>query len=83
MAKGFAAIATPREGVELERLYRVLPDVNFSDRVLSVAVERLAVMRVKSVAWSDWGNPTRVVKALARAERKPAWMSRVELGSTA
>lgn len=78
-----AAVGTPRERAEVERLYRVLPDVNFSDHVLSVAVERLAVIRVKSVAWSDWGNVTRVMKALARAGRRPGWMSRVELGSTA
>jgi mannose-1-phosphate guanylyltransferase len=77
------AMGTPAETEEAERLYRVLPDVNFSDRVLAVAVERLVAMRVKGVEWSDWGNADRVIRSLARAGRRPAWFGRVELASTA
>jgi hypothetical protein len=51
--------------------------------VLSVAVERLVTVRVKGVDWSDWGNVDRVVKSLARARRRPSWLERVELASTA
>lgn len=78
-----SVIGTPSETEEAERLYRVIPDVNFSDRVLSVAVERLATVRVKSVEWSDWGNVDRVMKSLARARQRPSWFGRVELASTA
>ena len=78
-----AALGKPEEAAEVERLYRVLPELNFSDRVLSVAVERLATVRVKGVDWSDWGNVDRVLKTLARAQRRPSWMSRVEFASTA
>ncbi|MBI1735267.1 MAG: NTP transferase domain-containing protein [Candidatus Rokubacteria bacterium] len=76
-------LGTPAETEDAERLYRVIPDVNFSDRVLSVAVERLVALRVKGVEWSDWGNVDRVMKSLARARRRPAWLERVELASTA
>lgn len=78
-----SVIGTPSETEEAERLYRVIPDVNFSDRVLSVAVERLATVRVKGVEWSDWGNVDRVMKSLARARQRPSWFGRVELASTA
>ena len=78
-----SVLGTPAETEEAERLYRVIPDVNFSDRVLSVAVERLATVRAKGVEWSDWGNVDRVMKSLARARRRPSWFERVELASTA
>lgn len=78
-----AALGTGEEAAEAERLYRVVPEINFSDRVLSIGVERLATVRVKGVEWSDWGNADRVMKSLARARRQPSWLSRVELASTA
>jgi len=77
-----AALGRTAEFDEAERLYHVIPDVNFSDRVLSVAVDRLATIRVKSVEWSDWGNVARVMKSLARAGKRPGWLGRVELAST-
>ena len=77
------ACGTAAEAEVADRIYRVLPEVNFSDRVLSVAVERLAAVRVKGVQWSDWGNVDRVMTSLARAKQRPSWMARVELASTA
>jgi mannose-1-phosphate guanylyltransferase len=78
-----AAFGTRAEAIEAERLYRVVPDINFSDRVLSVAVERLVTVRVKGVEWTDWGNVDRVMKSLARVKQRPSWLARVELASTA
>jgi hypothetical protein len=78
-----AALGTDAEAGQAERLYRILPEMNFSDRVLTAAVERLATVRVKDVDWSDWGSAERVMKSLARARRRPSWLSRVELASTA
>lgn len=78
-----AALGTDAEAGEAERLYRILPEMNFSDRVLAVAADQLATVRVKDVEWSDWGNADRVMESLARARRRPSWLSRVELASTA
>jgi hypothetical protein len=61
----------------------VVPEINFSDRVLSVAVERLAALRVKGVEWTDWGNVDRVMKSLARVKQRPSWRARVQLASRA
>jgi hypothetical protein len=72
-------IGTPAESREAERLYAVLPDVNFSERVLSASVERLATIRVKSVEWSDLGNVERVMHSLGRAGRRPGWFRHVEV----
>jgi hypothetical protein len=47
--------------------------------VLARGTERLVTVRVKSVEWSDWGHPQRVVASLRRDGREPAWLTRVEL----
>jgi mannose-1-phosphate guanylyltransferase len=78
-----AAVGTCAEAGEAERLYRAITDVNFSERVLSVEVERLVAVRVKGVEWSDWGNIDRVIRSLARARRRPSWLERVALAPTA
>jgi mannose-1-phosphate guanylyltransferase len=70
---------TPAESAEADRLYAILPDVNFSERVLSAGVERLATIRVKSVEWSDLGNVDRVMRSLRRAGQRPTWLEQVEV----
>ena len=67
----------------IEQLYRRLPTINFSDEVLARGTDRLASIRVKSVQWSDWGNPHRVVASLQRAGVTPSWLGRVELAPSA
>lgn len=76
------ALGTPRESVEVERLYARLPSSSFSDRVLARAPERLLTMGVDGVDWSDWGNPERVFSTLRRARWQPSWLSSVELAPT-
>ena len=63
----------------LEPVYRRLPKLDFSAAVLVPGVERLAVLRVKGVEWSDWGHPRRVLASLGRAGLHPAWLDRVHL----
>ena len=75
------ALGTAREAEVAERVYASLPDLNFSERVLVPAAERLGVMRVKGVEWSDWGNAGRVLATLRRTGWRPAWLSRVALAS--
>ena len=52
---------SPREAAAAERVYAAIPDINFSEHVLAPAADRLGVVRVKGVAWSDLGSPERVL----------------------
>jgi mannose-1-phosphate guanylyltransferase len=63
----------------LERVYRRLPPMGFSETVLVPGARHLAVLRVKGVEWSDWGHPRRVPASLGSAGLRPAWLDRVQL----
>jgi mannose-1-phosphate guanylyltransferase len=76
-------VGTEAEPQAIDALYAGLPTLSFSDRVLARGTERLVTVRVKSVEWSDWGHPQRVVASLRRHGRAPAWLTRVELASIA
>lgn len=56
---------TAAEQKALARLYATIKDINFSHEVLSMRPQDLAVMRVGDVGWSDLGEPSRVLAALA------------------
>jgi hypothetical protein len=71
------------EAAAIEAVYAGLPVVSFSERVLATGSDRLSTIRVKGVDWSDWGHPGRVIATLARAGRRPSWLDRVDLASTA
>jgi len=70
----FAAISptfgTISEKAAVHQIYAKLPEVNFSHEVLARRPNDLAVMRVGDVEWSDLGEPTRVLSALARVGRQ-------------
>jgi mannose-1-phosphate guanylyltransferase len=70
MYAAFAAIAqtfeTAAEHEGVLELYSQLDDSNFSHHVLAERPQDLMVMRVSNVGWSDLGEPSRVLSALAR-----------------
>jgi hypothetical protein len=41
--------------------------------VLGTKTANLAVLPVRGVTWSDWGEPARVVGTLGRLGIRPAW----------
>lgn len=43
------------------------------------AANRLGVIRVKGVEWSDWGNADRVLATLRRTDWRPRWLERLPL----
>ncbi len=54
-------------GFDLEaaqELYATLPPGDFSRQVLSVCAEKLAVLRLGNIGWSDLGTPERVLSAM-------------------
>jgi mannose-1-phosphate guanylyltransferase len=76
-----AAVGSPREGEIAERVYAGLESCSFSERVLVPGTDGLVTVRVKSVDWSDWGHPQRVMATMRRTGWRPAWLNRVELAS--
>jgi mannose-1-phosphate guanylyltransferase len=60
------AIDTAEELRVLDAIYETMPRRNFSSHLLQCAPERLAVMEMKDVLWSDWGNPERIADSLDR-----------------
>jgi hypothetical protein len=56
----------------LDAIYDAMPRRNFSSHVLQSAPDRLAVMEMKDVLWSDWGNPERIESSLEKSMKRPA-----------
>jgi len=67
------AIGGPEEGRALEAIYRNMPAKNFSSDLLQRVPEKLAVVELTGVLWSDWGKPERITETLRRIDRKPAF----------
>jgi mannose-1-phosphate guanylyltransferase len=58
----------------IEEIYEDLPRWNFSSHLLQSAPDRLAVMEMKDVLWSDWGNPERILSSLENIGGRPAYV---------
>lgn len=71
-----ATFGTAAERGAVARLYAGLPAINFSEQVLATHPANLAVLPVTGVAWSDWGQPRRVLATLARLGLEPEWARR-------
>jgi mannose-1-phosphate guanylyltransferase len=67
------ARSTEGEGEAMRSLYARLSPTNFSSDVLGRSPDNLAVLPVRGVAWSDWGEPGRVLRTLARLGLQPEW----------
>jgi mannose-1-phosphate guanylyltransferase len=67
-----AAIDTAEELRALDTIYEDMPRRNFSSHLLQCAPERLAVMEMKDVLWSDWGSPERILSGLEKFGKQPA-----------
>ncbi len=68
-------IGTTFEEHTIERLYADLRPSGFSERVLAEHPVNLAVLPVHGVAWSDLGEPHRVMDTIARTGIRPKWMA--------
>lgn len=65
------AIGTPAEGSILQAIYQEMPRRNFSSEVLECLTDRLGVMELENVMWSDWGRPERIVETLQAMGKEP------------
>jgi mannose-1-phosphate guanylyltransferase len=66
-------IDTTEELNVLDEIYETMPRRSFSSDILQDAPERLAVMELKDVLWSDWGNAERIVSGLETIGKWPAF----------
>ena len=57
----------------LEDIYRTLPSRDFSSDLLQRAADRLRVLEMNGVWWSDWGRPERILETLRALERPAAF----------
>jgi mannose-1-phosphate guanylyltransferase len=67
------AVGTLAEVNVLESIYEVMPVRNFSSHLLERLPERVVVMELSGVLWSDWGKPERIVETLQRIGKQPAF----------
>lgn len=67
------AIGTPLEGATLKEMYREMPRRNFSSDLLQRVPERVGVVELRDVMWSDWGKPERIVDTLRQIGKTPAF----------
>jgi hypothetical protein len=67
------AIGGPEEGRALEAIYRNMPAKNFSSDLLQRVPEKLAVVELTGVLWSDWGKTERITETFRRIDRRPAF----------
>src|SRR5512132_2925408 len=70
----WAVILAGGEPTMMKKLYALLGETNFSDRVLALVPERLAVLKVTGIQWSDLGEPNRVLASIQLAGLRPPWM---------
>ena len=66
------AIGCPNEALEREAIYREVSGEEFS-HILGQATERLAVLELSGVLWSEWNRPERIAETLRRIDREPAF----------
>lgn len=73
-----AALGTSREMKMLEEVYRDMPAFNISRQLLERIPDRLGVMPVKGVLWSDWGDEKRIFETLGRIGKAEEVLGRLE-----
>jgi mannose-1-phosphate guanylyltransferase len=64
-------IDTADEMMVLDAIYDSMPRRNFSKHLLERVPERLAVMEMRDVHWSDWGSPKRIAASLETIGKRP------------
>ena len=64
------AIGTAKELWVLDAIYEAMPRRNFSSDLLQWVSERLAVIEMQDVRWSDWGNPGRILSGIEKIGKR-------------
>lgn len=64
---------TPNESAAIADVYRQMPAHNFSSQLLQRLPDRVAVMELTNVLWSDWGKPERIAETIRRIGKTPTF----------
>jgi mannose-1-phosphate guanylyltransferase len=67
--------ALDREAEVMKAVYETLPIADFSRQVLAVSTERLGVVNLGVIGWSDLGDPRRLITTLFRHGIKNPWVT--------
>ena len=70
-----ASIGTEGEEENLDALYRELSRSDFSSDILETFPDKIAVVELKGVLWSDWGRRDRVLESLGAIGRLAPMLS--------
>jgi len=65
------AIGTVHELSTIEREYRTMDSATLSRGIFERCSDQIAVLEVKEVLWSDWGNSHRVLQTLQKIGKAP------------
>lgn len=67
------AIGTPRESQILHAIYQDMPHRNFSLNLLHRIPDRVGVIEMNDVLWSNWERPERIVETLRFLGKAPVF----------
>lgn len=62
----------------VEHIYDSLPNVNFSSEICQPLAQKLRVLPVPDVGWSDWGTVTSIFQSLRRMGKLDAFRQRLD-----
>lgn len=68
-----ASIGHTNEEAELDALYQELSSNDFSSGLLEALPQKIAVLELSGILWSDWGRPERILESLAAIGKAPAF----------
>ena len=66
-------IGSSNGAVLLDEVYKLMPAENFSSGLLERVIDRVAVVKLYGVLWSDWGKPERIAETIRRMDKSPAF----------
>jgi len=75
------AMGTSREGSTLQAMYHDMPRKNFSSDLLQRIPDRVGVVELHDIMWSDWGQPARIVETLRQIGKEPSFNRNHVVGS--
>jgi mannose-1-phosphate guanylyltransferase len=75
-AAAMPLFGTDDEPTMIKKLYTLVGEANFSDRVSALVPERLTVLKVYGIKWNDLGEPKRVFASIQMAGVRPRWMEK-------
>jgi mannose-1-phosphate guanylyltransferase len=74
-AQLLSVFGTASEGEVLDQLYSRIGSESFTDKILVEFAQNLSVLPVRGVAWTDLGDPTRVLATIDHLAIRPRWLA--------